>query len=173
MMWTTMQNSEAVRKPSLPFLSDWADKYIIRRKTNQFTISDLNGMSTHSFAWKGSKLLKVSNSELSQQENRGGNFLTFQFFHKAFERFLLFCYPICSYRNNKQLNKSKENFFLTRYSTNLTLLLVNILLIYVSGHSEVGNLAYFLLPNQNIASSKVSMNYLEQTINYINHYSKQ
>ena len=62
---------------------------------------------------------------------------------------------------------------MTRYSTNLTLLLVNILLIYVSGHSEVGNLAYFLLPNQNIASSKVSMNYLEQTINYINHYSKQ
>ena len=62
---------------------------------------------------------------------------------------------------------------MTRYSTNLTLLLVNILLIYVSGHSEVGNLAYFLLPNQDIASSKVSMNYLEQTINYINHYSKQ
>ena len=62
---------------------------------------------------------------------------------------------------------------MTRYSTNLTLLLVNIFLIYVSGHSEVGNLTYFLLPNQNIASSKVSMNYLEQTINYINHYSKQ
>ena len=62
---------------------------------------------------------------------------------------------------------------MTRYSTNLTLLLVNIFLIYVSGHSEVGNLTYFLLPNQNIASSKVSMNYLEQTINYINHYSNQ
>ena len=62
----------------------------MRRKTvNQFTISDLNGMSTHSFAWKASKLLKVSNSELSQQENRGGSFLTFQFFYKAFERFLL------------------------------------------------------------------------------------
>ena len=84
-----MQNSEAVRKPALPFLSDWADKYIIRKKTNQFTISDLNGMSTYSFAWKGSKLLKVSNSELSQQENRGGFFLTFQFFYKVFERYLL------------------------------------------------------------------------------------
>ena len=44
-------------------------------------------MSTYS--WKGSKLLKVSNWELSQQENRGGSFLTFQFFYKAFERFRL------------------------------------------------------------------------------------
>ena len=62
---------------------------------------------------------------------------------------------------------SKENYFLTRYSTNLALLLVNIFLIYISRQSEVGNLAYFLLPNQNIASGKVSMNYLEQTINHI------
>ena len=47
-------------------------------------------MSTYSFAWKGSKLLKVSNLELSQQENRGGCLLTFQFFfYKAFERYLL------------------------------------------------------------------------------------
>ena len=85
-----MQNSEAVREPALPFLFDWADKYIIRRKTvNQFTISDLIGMSTHSFAWKGSKLLKVTNSELSQQENRGGSFLTFQFFIKHLKGF---CY---------------------------------------------------------------------------------
>ena len=75
----------------------------------------------------------------------------------------------CSYRNNKQLNDRyvKENHFLTRYSTNLALLLVNIFLIYISRHSEVGNLAYFLLPNQNIASGKISMNYLEQTINHI------
>ena len=60
-----------------------------------------------------------------------------------------------------------ENYFLTRYCTNLALLLVNIFLIYISRHSEVGNLAYFLLPNQNIASGKISMNYLEQTINHI------
>ena len=116
MMWTTMQNSEAVRKPALPFLSDWADKYITRRKTNQFTISDLNGMSTYSFAWKGSKLLQVSNSELSQQENRGGCFL---------KHLKGICYcrwldywtrvkepdPLWSYRNNKQGISPRRIYF--------------------------------------------------------------
>ena len=46
-------------------------------------------MSTYSFGWMGSKFLKVSNSELSQQENRGGSFLTFQFFYEAFEKYIL------------------------------------------------------------------------------------
>ena len=86
-----MQNSEAFREPALPFLSDGADKYIIRRKANQFTISDLNGMSTYSFGWMGSKFLKVSNSELSQQENRGGSFLTFQFFFIKHLKSIYYC----------------------------------------------------------------------------------